>query len=198
MATAPSRADVAKLTRGRGPTDPHRRERIVEAAMRLIARNGIEGVSHRKIAQEAGVPLSSTTYYFGSREDIVIAALEQAMFDDRKKLEGWGDQIGGADEVGAALTARIMEDASDREREQIWYRLYLWGASSQATQELSYQWTQFMTDILKRHVDAPTAEILSALYDAMLMRVLTSGGRTEQRDVSRVINSVLDARPPRD
>jgi DNA-binding transcriptional regulator YbjK len=191
---SPAGAEPAELRRGRGPNDPRRAERIVEGAMRLIARSGVESLTHRKIAQEAGVPLGSTTYYFGSHDDIIIAALERAMAEDTEKLEGWADGIHGREDVAAALTRRIMEDSADREREVMWYRLYLWGATSPATQELSYRWNQLMTTILARFVDADTAEVLSTLYDALLMRVMTSGGRTEERDVARVIHSVLDAR----
>jgi DNA-binding transcriptional regulator YbjK len=180
--------------RGRGPNDPRRAERIVEATMRLISRSGVESLSHRKIAHEAGVPLGSTTYYFDSLDDIIIAALERAIAEDTEKLELWAAGIRSWDDVAAALTRRIMEDSGDRDREVLWYRLYLWGATARATQELSYRWGQVMTTILERYVDADTAEVLSTLYDALLMRVMTSGGRIQEQDVARIIHSVLDSR----
>jgi DNA-binding transcriptional regulator YbjK len=189
-----SGAGAVEGRRGRGPNDPRRAERIVEAAMRLISRSGVESLTHRKIAEEAAVPLGSTTYYFDSLDDIIIAALERAISEDTEKLERWAADIHGADDVAAALTRRIMEDAVDREREVLWYRLYLWGATAGTTQELSYQWGQVMTMILERYVDADTAEVLSTLYDALLMRVMTSGGRIQEQDVARVVHSVLDAR----
>ncbi|MDR6974369.1 DNA-binding transcriptional regulator YbjK [Streptomyces sp. 3330] len=40
-----------------GHTDPQRRERILAATLDLIAERGVAGVSHRKIAARAGVPL---------------------------------------------------------------------------------------------------------------------------------------------
>jgi DNA-binding transcriptional regulator YbjK len=189
-----SGAAAVEGRRGRGPNDPRRAERIVDAAMRLISRSGVESLTHRRIAEEAGVPLGSTTYYFDSLDDIIIAALERAIAEDTEKLERWAAGIRGADDVAAALTRRIMEDAVDREREVLWYRLYLWGATAGTTQELSYRWNQVMTTILERYVDADTAEVLSTLYDALLMRVMTSGGRIQEQDVARVIHSVLDAR----
>ena len=44
-----------------------RREAILDAALRVIEREGVRGVRHRAVAKEAGVPLAATTYYF---EDI--------------------------------------------------------------------------------------------------------------------------------
>jgi DNA-binding transcriptional regulator YbjK len=143
---------------------------------------------------EASVPLGSTTYYFSSLDEIIVAALERAIAEDTEKLERWAEGIQSGDDVAAALTHRIMEDSIDREREVLWYRLYLWGATAPATQELSFRWNQVMTRILERYVDGDTAEVLSTLYDALLMRVMTSGGRIQEQDVARVIHSVLDAR----
>ncbi len=52
-----------------------RRVRMVEAALRLIARGGVISVTHRAVAEEAGVPLASTTYYFDSKSELVEEAL---------------------------------------------------------------------------------------------------------------------------
>lgn len=41
-----------------------RRRTILEAALRIIVKEGVRGVRHRAVAKEAQVPLSATTYYF--------------------------------------------------------------------------------------------------------------------------------------
>jgi TetR/AcrR family transcriptional regulator, regulator of biofilm formation and stress response len=53
-----------------------RREQILEATLRIIGRAGRQAVTHRAVAEEAGVPLGSTTYYFESRDDLLRQALE--------------------------------------------------------------------------------------------------------------------------
>jgi len=52
----------------------HRRRLILEAALRIVAREGIRGVKHRAVAKEAGVPLASTTYYFKDIEELISDA----------------------------------------------------------------------------------------------------------------------------
>jgi DNA-binding transcriptional regulator YbjK len=53
-----------------------RRNEIVEATLRLIGRRGVDAVTHRAVAAEAGVPLAATTYYFASKAELVREALE--------------------------------------------------------------------------------------------------------------------------
>lgn len=48
-----------------------RRLGILEAALRIIVREGPRGIRHRAVAAEAGVPLSATTYYFKDIGDLI-------------------------------------------------------------------------------------------------------------------------------
>ena len=48
-----------------------RRRTILEAALRIVVRDGVRGVRHRAVAKEAEVPLSATTYYFKDISDLI-------------------------------------------------------------------------------------------------------------------------------
>lgn len=52
-------------------TGVERRERILNATLAIIARDGVRGVRHRAVAAEADVPLSATTYYFKDLGDLL-------------------------------------------------------------------------------------------------------------------------------
>lgn len=54
-----------------------RRQDILDAAMRIIVRDGVRGVRHRAVAAEAGVPLSATTYYFDDIQDLLSDTFAQ-------------------------------------------------------------------------------------------------------------------------
>ena len=41
-----------------------RREALLRAAVALLAEGGVRAVTHRAVADRAGVPLAATTYYF--------------------------------------------------------------------------------------------------------------------------------------
>jgi TetR/AcrR family transcriptional regulator, regulator of biofilm formation and stress response len=68
-----------------------RRELILAAGVRVVARAGAGAVTHRSVAAEAGVSLASTTYHFRGIDDLRRATFETA-----------ADEIGV--EFDAALT----------------------------------------------------------------------------------------------
>jgi AcrR family transcriptional regulator len=53
-----------------------RRAQIIDATMRMIARDGVAAVSTRKIAREAAVNLGILHYRFGSKDDLLLAVLD--------------------------------------------------------------------------------------------------------------------------
>ena len=52
-----------------------RRELLLDAAIELFAEGGSRAVTHRAVAQAAGLPPATTTYYFDSIEDLLREAL---------------------------------------------------------------------------------------------------------------------------
>ncbi len=52
------------------------RERIVASAYRAIAGNGYEATSVKDVAEEAGVAPGLVHYYFKSKEDLLVAAIQ--------------------------------------------------------------------------------------------------------------------------
>ncbi len=57
--------------------EPQTRDRILEAAKRSLLERGFSGLSTRSIADAAGVPLSQIHYHFGSKQDLVLAVLDE-------------------------------------------------------------------------------------------------------------------------
>src|ERR1700758_3024984 len=53
------------------------RRRILETAFELFASDGFEGASTRTLAERAGVNLPAIQYYFGSKEGLYRAVVEQ-------------------------------------------------------------------------------------------------------------------------
>jgi AcrR family transcriptional regulator len=68
----------------RAETVGERRAEIITAAIRVLARDGIAETTTRKIATEASVNLSMLRYYFGSKDDLLFAVLEEMMQTTRE------------------------------------------------------------------------------------------------------------------
>ncbi|MFJ9633998.1 TetR/AcrR family transcriptional regulator [Streptomyces sp. NPDC101175] len=52
-----------------------RRERLLDATAEVIADRGLEGVTHRAVAAAAGLPPSTTSYFFASMDELIGAAV---------------------------------------------------------------------------------------------------------------------------
>jgi AcrR family transcriptional regulator len=57
---------------------------ILEAARNRLLADGYAGLSTRKVAAEAGVPLSQVHYHFGSKGGLILALLEE---ENKRRLD---------------------------------------------------------------------------------------------------------------
>ncbi len=73
-----------------------RRQAILDAALRIIVRDGVRAVRHRAVAAEADVPLSATTYYFKDINDLITDTF--ALFVERS-AEAMSAFWAGADQL---------------------------------------------------------------------------------------------------
>lgn len=77
------------------------KERIIEAASRTLVRRGYHDTSMKDIAAEAGVAPGLAHYYFESKEDLLVAAIEHAC---RPLMAAW-------EAGGISQDAPLPEDA---------------------------------------------------------------------------------------
>ncbi|HLF75850.1 MAG TPA: TetR/AcrR family transcriptional regulator [Dehalococcoidia bacterium] len=62
-----------------------RRSEILEATVRRVARDGIQGATISKIAQDVGVSTALIMFYFPSKKDLITSALSYAMNQTGRK-----------------------------------------------------------------------------------------------------------------
>lgn len=60
-------------------TNTDRRAEILEAAIRVLARDGIAQASTRRLAAEAGINQATLLYYVGSKDELLMAVLREMM-----------------------------------------------------------------------------------------------------------------------
>ena len=97
-----------------------RREQILEAALRIIGRSGRQAVTHRAVAEEAGVPLGSTTYYFDSRDDLLRQALEQVAASEVERYGELGEELRNV-KSGRELADRLIDELVARAEDRVAY-----------------------------------------------------------------------------
>ncbi|WP_449386237.1 TetR/AcrR family transcriptional regulator [Cellulomonas soli] len=64
-----------------------RRRALVDAAVRVIAREGVAGATTRAVVAEAGMKLASLHYAFGSREELLEAVIADVTEQERVAAE---------------------------------------------------------------------------------------------------------------
>ncbi|MFF5568723.1 TetR/AcrR family transcriptional regulator [Streptomyces sp. NPDC012623] len=156
--------------------DPERRQRIIDAAIRVVGRRGIAGLSHRTVASEADVPLGSTTYHFASLDELLIAALRQANEGFAAAVRESGVFADPRCDVPGEL-ARLTGEwlAGDRTGVELEYELYLAALRRPALRPVAAEWCSGVTEALGPHTDPVTARALVALLDGICLQVLLTG-----------------------
>ena len=100
------------------PRGEARRQAILRATLALIGERGSDAVTHRAVAERAELPLSATTYWFSSKDDLLqeafllaareeVARVEQVVLDLAPReldVSQW------AQAVAAALAADLEDD----------------------------------------------------------------------------------------
>jgi TetR/AcrR family transcriptional regulator, regulator of biofilm formation and stress response len=114
------------------PKGEARREAILRATLAIIGERGPDAVTHRAVAKRAGVPLSATTYWFASKEDLLqetllLAAREEVERVERVVLDLAPRELDVVEWAGA-VSAVLAEDlGSDPARHVAFLELVLEG-----------------------------------------------------------------------
>lgn len=120
-----------------------RREQILDAALRVIGRSGRESVTHRAVAEEAGVPLGSTTYYFDSRDDLLRQALEHVAAHEVERYGELGKEllsVSSGRELADRLISELVAAAEDRVAYIAEYELWLEAGRRPELREAAQSW----------------------------------------------------------
>ncbi|MEI5009637.1 TetR family transcriptional regulator [Streptomyces sp. PmtA] len=174
--------------------DPGRRQRIIDAAIRVVGRDGIAGLSHRTVAAEADVPLGSTTYHFASLDELLVAALRQTNEGFAAAVRD-SDVLADADRDPAGELARLMGEwlGGERSGVELEYELYLAALRRPALRPVAAEWTDGVTEVLARRSDPATARALVALMDGICLQVLLTDAPYDEEYAREMLTRILSA-----
>ncbi|MEV4381551.1 TetR family transcriptional regulator C-terminal domain-containing protein [Streptosporangium sp. NPDC049644] len=187
-----------------------RREEVIEAARRIILREGIEAATTRAIAKEAGYSNGVLTHYFADKDDIMLsalrsshrriverlrgklagltglAALRELLLDnlplDEERTRESGLEVGF---WGRSMTSPAMLEAQRAEAEELRYLVRSLLGAAVAGGEIST--TEDLDDVTER---------LLALVDGLSVHRLLYPDRVGTARLERVLNAELDRLRP--
>ncbi|MEU4449156.1 TetR/AcrR family transcriptional regulator [Actinosynnema sp. NPDC050801] len=185
-----------------------RRRQIAEAVWRLATRGGLEDVTLRQVATEAGVSARLLQYYFGTRDQLLLGALEilnaQAEQRARERLAMLGETPGLRAIVRGVLLELLPLDEERRNRHLVYaayfVRFLVEPALAAVARDAPRALDQLVTDLISHarelgqarpDLDAPTeAALLVATAEGLQSSVLL-GQRSAERAVA-LIDHQLD------
>jgi DNA-binding transcriptional regulator YbjK len=185
------------------PRGAARREALLEAVLRIVAEVGADAVTHRRVAEAAGLPLASTTYWFDSKEHLLTAALELAADRDVERLHALAAELGGDAGTVEAIVTAIVEPLGEglqasRGSLMATYALLLEAARRPALRAVARRWTDAYMEtiggLLERAGSARAredAQLLLGAADGLLIEQLASGRVTDLRPPLRRLATAL-------
>lgn len=176
-------------TDGRRDRGTRTRGRLVAAALRVVERDGVAGVTHRAVAEEAGLPKTAGTYYFDSIDELLVAALTE-------DFENYASEL-AADLEGQPSPAQLAEHLAgclhhQRRRTIAEYELFLLAARRPALRPAALRWYELMDEVAASYTDDPVARAaFVATVDGLFVRSLVEAEAPSQGRVRRLLEHVL-------
>jgi AcrR family transcriptional regulator len=136
-----------------------RRLDFIDAAVRVIAEQGIDRATTRKIAEAAGAPLATLHYCFHTKEQLFFAVFEHMSADilmgQAEAIQGYGDLA-----VTAARIVRATMEWSTHHPNytRVQFDLLLWGLRRDGKDGQDSEWAARVYD----HFTQAYAQLLTA------------------------------------
>ncbi|MEV4218546.1 TetR family transcriptional regulator [Nonomuraea sp. NPDC049725] len=172
--------------------DPGRRDRLIDAALTVIAERGVARTTHREIARAADVPLGSMTYHFASLEEVLAEAFTRhsdavaRVFDER--LAAAADR----DAAAEAVIALVSDDLLGSRRDFVLsVELYVAAARDPALRAVTQAWMARSRRALERHFDPTTARELDALIEGLVLHSALSTDPMTPEQIRHAVHRFL-------
>ncbi|MFC9299271.1 TetR/AcrR family transcriptional regulator [Streptomyces sp. NPDC057011] len=178
--------------------DPNRRERIARVAEELIAERGLEGLTHRAIAERADVSLSSTTYHFADREALIRAALERAADRFAAFVRDWASDHADAtpEQIAEALTDGVMACLGEgRTSAVVEYELHVAALRRPDLREAASLPARASTEVMTPLLGPAAAAMVPPLMTGLCLHAMTAPTPPTREEVLAILTHAL--LPPR-
>jgi DNA-binding transcriptional regulator YbjK len=174
-------SQVLAVTGQRAEASKRVRDAIVAATVRIAAREGVAAITHRRVASEAGVSLSSTTWHFATKSDILEAALLWTARNEVARIERIADRLVESDLAAWAdeLADWLLEQVTgERDGAVALYRLQVELLGSPGALEVHREWGRGLRALGERaleHSSELDIRLIVAALDGLRLAVLLSG-----------------------
>lgn len=192
-----------KIRKARRPRDPEATRRVIlDAALRLLAENGPEGLSLSEVARLAGVNRGTAYQHFATRETLIQAAIARVSEKMREAVFGGPEMAGERREQGAGpmeFTDRIARFGMENPE---LCRIWLFDLLASADPSADPFWKEYagslarfaLSDRAEKGVDSEVLSVIlvaSAFLWPVWARAHDRDGRARQQLAERFVRETL-------
>lgn len=182
-----------------------RRTDLIDAALRVLARDGVASATTRKIADEAGLPLGAVNYWFAGKDDLMEAVIIDVLDKLSDAMERAAAASNGATLLDSLRAAwRVVED-DDPGAQLALYELTSLSIRTPAMRDLARRQYALYRETAKRitdnwirasGVDLPggpeiVAQLCSVVFDGMSIAWLADPDGWNPDDVFVLLSHLL-------
>jgi TetR/AcrR family transcriptional regulator, transcriptional repressor of bet genes len=148
-----------------------RRRELVAATWAVVAAEGIEAATVRRIAEEAGCTTGRITHYFADKEEVLVAALRQVHRAAGRRMLAAIGQRSGLEALRAVLAEALPLDENRILEWRVW--LAFWGSAATSTSLQAEQHQRYRE------------------WRGLLKRVLATAQLSADIDLDRLVDQIV-------
>lgn len=154
--------------------DRQRRQRIIDATLKLVAEHGVRSLSHRRIAAAAGITSSAPYYYFGTIDDLLVEAYTEAIARDRQTLDPLLAALDAGEDPATAIAGFLQERMENVEMSSMSAELWVASRTNDRLRAVANAWDESWQQALAPHLGEDTAGMVVALISGIMWRGVLS------------------------
>ena len=165
-----------------------RRRELIEALWRVASRDGVEAVSVRAVAAEAGCSPGALRHYFPEQRDLIASAMALVSARVEARIRALRPSGGPVDQALAYCAEVVPLDAERRREAEVWIGFVTQARLDPALDELTNRvhrdLREFLAELL-RSLGVPETETtaLHGLLDGLSLHLLLYPRQTDPEEV---------------
>ena len=129
------------------------REKFARAVIRLVARDGLEGMTMRAVAAEAGLSYGSLFHYFDSKDELLMHAIRYSTSEQTRRVNKFSARFKGLKALEQLMRDDALVDEDTRDDSLAWlaflYKAALKEPFADMHAELIADWIERIQQLLQ-------------------------------------------------
>jgi TetR/AcrR family transcriptional regulator, regulator of biofilm formation and stress response len=166
---------------------------LLEAALQVIARDGVQGVTHRRVAAAAGISLSSTSYHFSGLDEMLLAAFEYYVTRISEKYSEAFERATTHEQIADATLALIRAQHDDVVDAVLLYEWVAQAVRDARYRAILHRWSRTAKAKVEQLYGSSRAVKLEALWEGLTIQRFVGDTHMSDEQARAFILEILES-----